>query len=124
MAIDRETFDRSTEEELKDLSASDHVLGFLATNDDQAFKATEIAKRTNLDESAVSTALTRLKQRDLVDHKATYWAITDEERRLRQYDGYARATALFNEQLGEEERAAWKQHASDAPHPSRSEDES
>lgn len=123
MAIDRETFEESTEEELEDLSIADRVLGFLAAHDDQAFKAREIARRTGLDEGGVSTALTRLKDRDLVEHKGTYWAITTDDERLEAHDGYARATALFNEQFGAEDRAEWQAHAPEEPHPSRTEDE-
>ena len=121
MSIDRETFERSTEDELRELSVTDQVLGFLAANDDRAFKAAEISRRTDLDEGAVSTALTRLKKRSLVEHKGTYWAITTDERRLEEHDGYARATALFNERLGLEDRDEWREHAPDDPHPSHTE---
>lgn len=123
MSIDRETFERSSEEELEGLSTTDQVLGFLAANDDAAFKAREIARQTELDEGTVSTALSRLKKRDLVEHKGTYWAITTDERRLENHDGYARATALFNEQFGEEDRDEWRAHAPDEPHPSLRDDE-
>lgn len=123
MSIDRETFERSSEAELEGLTAIDQVLGFLATNDDRAFKAREIARRTDLDEGTVSTALTRLKDRELVEHKGTYWAITSDERRLETHDGYARATALFNERFGEEDEDAWREHAPDEPHPSLADDE-
>lgn len=123
MSIDRETFERASEEELEELSVADRVLGFLGTNDDRAFKAREIARQTELDEGAVSTALTRLKDRGLVEHKGTYWAITTDERRLEDHGGYARATALFNEQFGEEDRDAWRAHAPDETHPSLTEDE-
>ncbi|MFC6615117.1 MarR family transcriptional regulator [Halopenitus salinus] len=119
MSIDRETFRNADEAELAELSAPDRVLGFLASHDDRAFKAREIASRTGLDEGAVSTALTRLKDRDLVEHKATYWAITDDETRLDAYGGYERATALFNETLGEEDEDEWREHAPEDPHPSR-----
>lgn len=118
MSIDRETFEQSEPGELSDVSTTEQVLGFLATNEDRAFKASEIAARTELDDGAVSTALTRLKRRSLVDHKGTFWAITSDEERLARYDGYERATALFNEQLGPEDRAAWREHAPDEPHPS------
>jgi hypothetical protein len=123
MSIDRETFDRASEEELEDLSTTDHVLGFLAANDDRAFKAHEIARQTDLDDGAVSTALTRLKQRNLVEHKGRYWAITTDKRRLDTYDGYARATALFNDRFGTEDREEWRAHAPDEPHPSETDDE-
>lgn len=40
-----------------------------------------------VDEGAVSTALSRLTGRDLVEHRATYWAITDDTERLNGYSG-------------------------------------
>ncbi|QHS16416.1 MarR family transcriptional regulator [Halopenitus persicus] len=118
MSIDRETFENTSAEELEDLSVPDRVLGFLVAHTDRAFKAREIASQTGLDEGAVSTALSRLKDRDLVEHKATYWAATDDADRLAGYSGYERATALFNEQLGTEEADAWREHAPSEPHPS------
>jgi DNA-binding transcriptional ArsR family regulator len=118
MSIDRDTFDNTSEDELADLSVPDQVLGFLATNEDRAFKAREIASQIGVDEGAVSTALSRLKDRGLVEHKATYWAITDHDERLEGYSGYERATALFNEQLGTEDKESWREHAPSVPHPS------
>lgn len=123
MSIDRDTFEQSDETELEELSTTDRVLGFLAANDDRAFKAREISRRTELDTGRVSTALTRLKERRLVEHKGPYWAVTTDEARLEAHDGYARATALFNEQFGEEDREAWREQAPEEPHPSLAEDE-
>jgi len=117
MSIDRETFENTSEEELEGLSTPDQVLGFLAAHEDRAFKAHEIASQISVDEGAVSTALSRLKSRDLTEHKATYWAITDSTDRLEGYSGYERATALFNEQLGTEDKEAWREHAPEEPHP-------
>ena len=118
MSIDRETFENVSEDELSEFSVPDQVLGFLVVYDDRAFKAREIAFQTELDEGAVSTALSRLKNRGLVEHKATYWAVTDDENRLKGYSGYERATMLFNEQLGEEDKDAWREHAPAESHPS------
>jgi hypothetical protein len=118
MSIDRDTFENTSEDELQDLSVPDQVLGFLVAHEDRAFEAREIATQTGLDESAVSTALSRLKSRDLVEHKATYWAVTDDDDRLESYSGYERATALFNDQLGTEEKDSWREHAPSGPHPS------
>jgi len=118
MSIDRDTFENTSEDELADLSAPDQVLGFLATNKHRAFKAREIASRIELDEGTVSTALSRLKGRGFVEHKATYWAVTDDTERLEGYTGYERATALFNEHLGEENKESWRKHAPNEPHPS------
>jgi DNA-binding MarR family transcriptional regulator len=66
-SIDRDTFENTSEDELADLSVPDQVLGFLAANDDRAFKAREIASLIGVDEGAVSTALSRLKNRGLVE---------------------------------------------------------
>ncbi|WP_137284599.1 MarR family transcriptional regulator [Halorussus salinisoli] len=118
MSIDRETFENTSEDELAELSVPDQVLGFLATHEDRAFKAREIASQVGLDEGAVSTALSRLKDRGLVEHKATYWAVIDDPDRLKSYTGYERATALFNEQLGAEDKETWREHAPSDPHPS------
>jgi len=118
MSIDRDTFENTSEEELADLSIPDQVLGFLVANEEYAFKAREIAAQTDIDEGAVSTALSRLKDRGLVEHKATYWAVTDDTERLDGYSGYERATVLFNEQFGEEDQGAWREHSPNDPHPS------
>lgn len=118
MSIDRDTFENTSEDELEGLSVPDQVLGFLVANDDRAFKAREIASQIELDEGAVSTALSRLKGRGLVEHKATYWAVTGDGDRLEGYSGYERATALFNEQFGEEDKEVWREHAPSEPHPS------
>ncbi|MFC7058218.1 MarR family transcriptional regulator [Halovenus salina] len=118
MSIDRDTFENTSEDELEDLSVPDQVLGFLAANEDRAFKAREIATQISLGEGAVSTALSRLKDRGLVEHKATYWAVTGDSDRLEGYSGYERATALFNDQLGEENKESWREHAPGETHPS------
>lgn len=118
MSIDRETFENASEDELEGLSVPNQVLGFLVVHDGRAFKAREIASQIELDEGAVSTALSRLKDRGIVEHKATYWAVTDDDDRLNRYRGYERATTLFNEQLGEEDKEEWSEHAPSEPHPS------
>lgn len=118
MSIDRDTFENTSEDELEELSIPDQVLGFLAANEDRAFKAREIASQISVDEGTVSTALSRLKDRGLVEHKATYWAVTDDAERLDGYSGYERATALFNDQLGAENKESWREHAPQEPHPS------
>ncbi len=118
MSIDRDTFDNTDADELAVLSIPDQVLGFLGVHDDHAFKAREIASQIGVGEGAVSTGLSRLKDRGLVEHKATYWAVTNDDSRLDGYSGYERATALFNEQLGAEDTDAWREQAPSEPHPS------
>ena len=118
MSIDRDRFENASEAELADLSVPERVLGFLAAHADRAFEVQEVAARIEADDGAVSTALSRLKERGLVEHKATYWAVTDDEGRLQDYSGYERATALFNEQLGDEDAEEWRERAPEEAHPS------
>lgn len=118
MSIDRDTFENASEAELSGVSVPDLVLGFLVVHDDQAFEAREIARQLDTGQQAVSTALSRLKERDLVEHKATYWAVTGDDERLRRHSGYERATTLFNDQLGVEDVDEWREYAPNGPHPS------
>jgi predicted transcriptional regulator of viral defense system len=123
MSIDRETFESASEQDLTELSPADRALGFLAVNGDSAFTTSEIGRRTELDAETARTALSQLADRGIVENKGPYWAITGDDQRLVQYDDYARATALFNDEFGEEDREAWATHAPDEPHPSLSEDD-
>ncbi len=50
--------------------------------------------------------------------EATYWAVTDDVDRLEGYSGYKRVTALYNEQFGDEDKEAWREHAPSESHPS------
>jgi Mn-dependent DtxR family transcriptional regulator len=96
----------------------DQILRIFGGHDDRAFKAREIASQVGVNEGTVSTALSRLKHRGLVEHKATYWAVTDDAERLDGYSGYEKATALFSDQLGAEHKKSWHEHAPQEPHPS------
>jgi hypothetical protein len=49
--------------------------------------------------------------------------VTSDEERLRDYEGYARATALLDERLGAEDEDAWREYAPDDPHPSVADDQ-
>lgn len=116
MSIDIETFEKTSEEELREMSNPERVLRFLVDNDDRAFKAAEIAGPTGVDRNSISTVLGRLAERDLVRHKGEYWAIGDKDR-LRSFGRYRRATERLNERYGEERREEWHEHAPDEPHP-------
>jgi Mn-dependent DtxR family transcriptional regulator len=116
MAIDIDTFEQTPEEELRELSNPERVLQFLIANDDQAFKASEIAARSGVNKNSISTVLYRLEERDLVRHKGEYWAIGDEER-IRSFDHYQRATERLNDRFGPEDKDEWQKAAPDKPHP-------
>lgn len=116
MSIDIETFENTPEEELREMSNPEKVLQFLLTNDDRAFKAAEIADRTDVNENSISTVLGRLEDRGLVRHKGEYWAIGDAER-IRSFGRYRRATERLNERYGPEDRDEWREHAPDEAKP-------
>jgi Mn-dependent DtxR family transcriptional regulator len=107
MSIDIDQFDERSPEELAELSNPEQVLKFLYENRDQAWKATEIARRTAVNENSLHPVLGRLEERELVRHKGPYWAITDDMDRLRQAYDVHRATRLFDDLYGEEDRDKW-----------------
>ena len=99
-------------------SVPEQVLTYLHTNRDKAFTRTEIATGIGEDPNTVGTALSRLKQRDLVRHKGEYWAITKNLDRVK--DAYK--LHITTERLNEEDEGIdpdeWDAVAPDEPHPS------
>ena len=107
MSIDIREFEERSADELDELTNPERVLAFLVSHDDRAWKATEIARRSGVNEHSIHAVLARLEDRSLVRHKGPYWAITnDEERLYRAYDLH-RATRLLDERLGEEDPDEW-----------------
>lgn len=109
MPIDIGTFERESSFEDAE-THSERIVRFLAANDDQAFEREEIARGTGIGPNTVSSVLSRLKKRNLVRHKPPYWALTDDEERLRRMSDHHRITQLFDERYGAEDRAeplAW-----------------
>ena len=81
---------------------TERVVLFLQENDDRAWKAATIADRLELDTDAVSAILSRLKERDLVRHKESYWTISDDEERLQAAYRLHRHHETADDQYGEE----------------------
>lgn len=116
MPIDIDTFERESAFESSD-TYSERVLQFLGANDEQAFERGEIAEATEIDPNVVSSVLSRLKDRDLVRHKAPYWAIGTRER-LASASNLSISLESLNETLGPEQMDDWEHAGSDNPHPS------
>jgi hypothetical protein len=74
MPISADAFD-----ELESKTNAERVVEFLAENDDKAFKASEIAEATGVDENSVHPVLKRLRERGLARHKPPHWTMGDEE---------------------------------------------
>lgn len=103
-------------------SVPEQVLAYLQAHSDRAFTRSEIA--TGIDESAnaVGTALSRLKDRDLVRHKGKYWAVTDDtERVAAAYDLHV-TTERLDVEDGGIDPDEWANAAPDEPHPSERDD--
>jgi hypothetical protein len=102
-------------------SVPEQVLVYLYTNRDKAFTRSEIAVGIEEDSNTVGTALSRLKQRNLVRHRGEYWAITEDLNRVQDaYDLHA-ATAQLNDEDGGIDPDEWATVAPDEPHPSERE---
>jgi len=99
-------------------SVPEQVLTYLYVNREQAYTRSEIATGIDADPNTVGTALSRLKQRDLVRHKGEYWAITSDLDRVA--DAYALHT--ITQQLDQDDGGIdpdeWGAVAPNEPHPS------
>lgn len=94
------------------------VVTFLYANRNQAFTRSEIATGIDADPNTVGTALSRLKERDLVRHKGEYWALTDDLDRVADaYDLHALSRRL-DEEDGGIDPEQWDAAAPNEPHPS------
>jgi len=74
---------------------------------DRAWKATKIAERADVNENSIHPVLNRLEEQDLVRHKGSFWAITDDRERLRSTYEHHRLSERLNELYGEEDRDEW-----------------
>lgn len=85
---------------------AERVVRFLARNRDKAFKATEIATATNVNENSIHPVLNRLEERGLVRHKEPYWAIGDLEV-VRDARLFSSTAEFLDETFGAESREEW-----------------
>jgi len=101
-------------------SVPEQVITYRYAHRDKAFTRSEIAAHVDEDSNTVGTALSRLKDRDLVRHKSGYWALTDDiDRVMAAYDLHA-ITERLAEDDGGIDPDEWDAAAPDAPHPSES----
>ena len=99
-------------------SVPEQILVYLYTNRDKAFTRSEIATGIDGDPNTVGTALSRLKQRDLVRHKGKYWAISADLNRVQDAYDLHTATAQLDDEDGGIDPEDWDAVAPDEPHPS------
>lgn len=111
MPISIDAFDEYEATETHETNA-ERVIRFLLENRDKAFKATEIADATGVNENSIQPVLSRLRSRELVRHKEPYWAIGNIER-VQNAFMFQSTTQFLDEQLGEEDREEWLTAAAD-----------
>ena len=88
------------------------ILSFLNQHADKAFTQSEIVEATGVTAGSVGPTLVRLREQGRVEHKGTYWRVSDHVESLDAAVGHADAVAASRE----EESFAydeWQEHAVD-----------
>lgn len=108
MPIDIERFRNAPEDELQASGPTnaDRVLAFLSVNRDKAFTPTEIREATAIPRGSIGVVLSRLEDRDLVEHRCKYWAIEDAEATATTLSAAATARAA-PARFGDEDPDDW-----------------
>lgn len=88
------------------------ILSFLEQHPDQAFTQSEIADETDVTQGSVGPTLVRLRESGRVDHRGTYWRVSDHARSLDDAVAHAGAVAASHEE-DPFEYADWQDHAVD-----------
>lgn len=91
---------------------ADEILSFLQAHADQAFTQTEIASATGVNRGSVGPTLVRLREDGRVDHKGTYWRVSDHVRSLDATLAHAGAAAASHDEASFE-YDDWQDHAVD-----------
>lgn len=99
-------------------SVPEQVLIYLYANRNKAFTRSEVATKIGADPNTAGTALSRLKQRDLVRHKNEYWAIIKHLDRVQDAYGLHSIMEQLTDEDGGIDADEWNAVAPDEPHPS------
>lgn len=90
------------------------ILGFLRENPDKAYTQSEIAEETDIKSGSVGPTLVRLRKRGRVDHRGTYWRVSDHDRSVNAAVGHATDTVADREQdEATPSIEEWQEHAVD-----------
>lgn len=103
-------------------SVPERVVAHLYAHRDEAFTRAEIAAEIGASTNTVGTALSRLKQRDLVRHRGEYWAIAADLDRVRDAYALRDVSERLDEDDGGIDPDKWDDAAPDEPHPSEREE--
>lgn len=91
---------------------ADRILAFLEGNAEKAFTQGEIAEATGVKRGSVGPTLVRLRERGRVDHRGTYWRISDHDRSLDDGVVYS-ADAVDAREEEPFDYESWREHAVD-----------
>lgn len=105
MPISIDRFDEYDSLERRETNG-ERVIRFLVENRDKAFKASEIAAETDVNQNSIQPVLIRLREKELVRHKEPYWTLGEFER-VREAYMFQSISAFLDEKLGEEDRDEW-----------------
>lgn len=90
------------------------ILEFLRAHREKAFTQSEIAAETDVKRGSVGPTLVRLRERGRVDHRGTYWRVSDHDQSIDAATDHAVATARARESDEEiPQMDAWNEHAVD-----------
>ncbi len=114
MPISADRFEEITDEDERPTPGTnaDKILSFLEEHADQAFTQTEISETTSVNRGSVGPTLVRLREDGRVDHKGTYWRISDHVRSLDGAVVHTEAAAASHDEDSFVYKE-WQEHAVD-----------
>lgn len=90
------------------------ILKFLRDHPDKAFTQSEIADATDVKAGSVGPTLVRLRERGRVDHRGTYWRVSDLDRSVDAATAHSARAATERESEAETpDYDEWQKHAVD-----------
>lgn len=116
MPISKDRFEelRDTESGPSPGTNAAKLLDFLRAHPDKAFTQSELAAETTVKAGSIGPTLVRLREQGQVDHRGTYWRVSDHDQSLDASAGHATA-ALAARETDEETpvMTEWQEHAVD-----------
>jgi Mn-dependent DtxR family transcriptional regulator len=107
MGIDIDEFENGDPDEWREPTNAERVVAFLARREDRAWSRSEIADRAGVKRNSIGAVLSRLEDDGLVRHRGGYWAITDDEERLRGAVEFHELAERLDVAFGPERRSDW-----------------
>lgn len=88
------------------------LLSFLEAHPEQAFTQSELVEATNVPRGSVGPTLVRLREAGRVEHRGTYWRVSDHHRSLDAAVDHGGMTAASREDEAFD-YDEWRDHAVD-----------